>query len=117
MTVVVTRNVVDRFRGFLASCMLEVAPGVYTAPRMNAAVRNRVWLVMEEWFGQLGGGAFVERDHRSGFRHRKKGFVSGDDPAVVQRVFHKKDSMCRSSGSVFTHGRAARLAAAVCILP
>ncbi len=26
---------------------------------MNAAVRNRVWLVMEEWFGQLGGGAII----------------------------------------------------------
>ena len=59
MTVVVTRNVVDRFRGFLASCMLEVAPGVYTAPRMNVAVRNRVRLVMEEWFGQLGRGAII----------------------------------------------------------
>ncbi|MEO5349251.1 MAG: type I-E CRISPR-associated endoribonuclease Cas2e [Magnetococcus sp. YQC-3] len=59
MTVVVTRNVEDRFRGFLASCMLEIAPGVYTAPRMNAAVRKRVWLVMEEWFGQLGGGAII----------------------------------------------------------
>lgn len=59
MMVVVTRNVVERFRGFLASCMLEIAPGVYTAPRMNAAVRKRVWLVMEEWFGQLGGGAII----------------------------------------------------------
>lgn len=50
MTVVVTRDVSARFRGFLASCMLEVAPGVYTAPRMNPAVRTRVWSVLEEWF-------------------------------------------------------------------
>lgn len=32
MTVVVTRDVPDRFRGFLVSVMLEIAPGVYTAP-------------------------------------------------------------------------------------
>ena len=49
MTVVVTRNVPDRFRGFLASCMLELAPGVYTNPHMTAAVRDRVWSVCCEW--------------------------------------------------------------------
>ena len=42
MTVVVTRNVPGRYRGFLASCMLEVAPGVYTNPGMTRAVRERV---------------------------------------------------------------------------
>jgi len=52
----VTRDVAARFRGFLSSCMLEIAPGVYTAPKMNRAVRERVWGVMEEWFGELGGG-------------------------------------------------------------
>ena len=50
MTVVVTRNLPARFRGFLASCMLEIAPGVYTAPRMTVAVRERIWLVLEEWW-------------------------------------------------------------------
>src|SRR5262245_25011878 len=50
MTVVVTRNVALRIRGFLASCMCEVAPGTYTAPRMSPAVRDRVWDVMERWF-------------------------------------------------------------------
>lgn len=59
MTVVVTRDVAERFRGFLASCMLEIAPGVYTAPRMNKAVRERVWSVLEEWFLELGGGGIV----------------------------------------------------------
>ncbi len=53
MTVVVTRNVPARFRGFLASCMLEVAPGVYTNPEMTAAVRDRVWNVCCEWAGLL----------------------------------------------------------------
>ncbi|HEY3354839.1 MAG TPA: type I-E CRISPR-associated endoribonuclease Cas2e [Polyangia bacterium] len=59
MTVVVTRDVAPRFRGFLASCMLEIAPGVYTAPRMTRGVRERVWLVLEEWFGAVGGGGIV----------------------------------------------------------
>ena len=31
MTIVVTVNVEGRYRGFLASAMLEIAPGVYTA--------------------------------------------------------------------------------------
>ena len=50
MTVVVTRNVSPRTRGFLASAMLEVAPGVYSAPRQSPAVRERIWKVLEEWF-------------------------------------------------------------------
>ncbi len=63
MTVIVTRDVAARFRGFLSSCMLEIAPGVYTAPKMNRAVRERVWDVMEEWFGELGGGGIVMTWH------------------------------------------------------
>lgn len=50
MTVVVTRNMPGRYRGFLASCMCEIAPGVYTAPRMNKGIRERVWSVMVDWF-------------------------------------------------------------------
>lgn len=50
MTVLVTRNVKDRIRGFLGSCMCEVAPGVYVAPRMSKAVRERVWTVLNDWF-------------------------------------------------------------------
>ncbi len=53
MTVVITRNVADRFRGFLASVMCEVAPGVYTGPRLTAAVRERVWTVLAGWFEGL----------------------------------------------------------------
>lgn len=59
MTVVVTRNVPDRYRGFLASCMLEVAPGVYTNPRMSDGVRERVWQVCIEWSGALASDAGV----------------------------------------------------------
>jgi CRISPR-associated protein Cas2 len=50
MTVVVTRNAQPRVRGFLASCMCEIAPGVYTAPRMTKGVRQRVWAVLNDWF-------------------------------------------------------------------
>lgn len=50
MTVVVTRNVSDRVRGFLASSMLELAPGTYSAPRISPAVRDRIWLVLVDWF-------------------------------------------------------------------
>ena len=49
MSVVLTRNMPGRFRGFLASCMLEVAPGVYVSPDMSVAVRNRLWQVMVDW--------------------------------------------------------------------
>lgn len=49
MTVVVTRNVPDRIRGFLASSMLEVGPGVYTGSHISAAVRDRIWDVLEAW--------------------------------------------------------------------
>ena len=50
MTVVVTRNVPDRIRGFLASSMLEVGTGVYTGSNISAAVRDRIWDVLETWF-------------------------------------------------------------------
>jgi len=50
MTVVVTRNVSDRIRGFLASSMLELGPGVYSAPRLSVAVCERIWDVVSEWF-------------------------------------------------------------------
>ncbi len=59
MTVVVTRNVPDRFRGFLASCLLEVSPGVYTHPRLSRAVRERVWTVLAGWFAEVDGASIV----------------------------------------------------------
>lgn len=50
MTVVVTHNVSSRVRGFLASAMLELSPGVYSAPRISPAVRERLWTVVAGWF-------------------------------------------------------------------
>lgn len=57
--IVVTRDVADRFRGFLASVMVEAAPGVYVSPKLSKGVRARVWSVLEDWFGSLGGGSVV----------------------------------------------------------
>ncbi len=59
MTVLVTRNAPPRCRGFLASCMLEIAPGVYTSPRMTGAVRDRVWTVLEGWHSGTDEEAYV----------------------------------------------------------
>jgi len=71
MTIAVTRNVPDRFRGFLASCMLEIAPGAYVAPSMNKAVRRRLWQTLQDWAGLLAEDAGVmlfwrEREAPSG---------------------------------------------------
>lgn len=59
MCVIVTRDVPSRFRGFLASCMLEIAPGVYTQPDMSASVRERAWKVLSGWWTDLGQGSIV----------------------------------------------------------
>lgn len=59
MVVVITRDVEDRFRGFLGSAMLELSSGVYAHPHMNAGVRQRIWSVMSDWHGQLRSGSIV----------------------------------------------------------
>jgi CRISPR-associated protein Cas2 len=59
MTMVVTRDVEDRYRGFLASAMLEIAPGVYAAPDLSHGVRERLWGVLEGWWSHLRRGAVV----------------------------------------------------------
>ena len=59
MTVIVTRDVEARYRGFLASIMLEVAPGVYVSPNLTSGVRERIWAVIEDWYGHLRRGAIV----------------------------------------------------------
>jgi CRISPR-associated protein Cas2 len=49
MTIVVTRNVEGRVRGFLSSTMLEIASGVFAAPNLTPAVRDRIWAVLTKW--------------------------------------------------------------------
>lgn len=59
LTVIITRDVQGRYRGFLGSTMLELAPGVYVSPRMNKAVREQVWDVVSGWHAQLGRGSIT----------------------------------------------------------
>ena len=83
MTIAVTRNTPNRFNGFLCSCMQEIAPGVYAAPRMKKAVRERVWHVMLEWQELLpqDGGVVLfwkSRDAPSGMAVRLLGWPKKD---------------------------------------
>jgi len=50
LVVIVTRDVAYRYRGFLSSIMLEIAPTVYLSPRMNPGVRERAWDVLADWY-------------------------------------------------------------------
>ncbi len=59
MVVVITRDVEARYRGFLGSAMLELAPGVYAHPHMSAGVRTRIWSVIEDWYCHLGKGSIL----------------------------------------------------------
>lgn len=69
MVVIVTRDVAERIRGFLSSCMLEIAPGIYTGPRMTTGVRERIWAVLRDWHPQTGGSIVMtwrDRTHPAG---------------------------------------------------
>lgn len=59
MTVIVTRDVADRYRGFLASVMPEVAPGVYVSPELSRGVRERIEAVLTDWWASLPGGSII----------------------------------------------------------
>jgi len=59
MTIIVTRDVENRYRGFLHSVMLEIAPGVYTNPNMSKGIRERIWRVMTDWHHVLGRGSII----------------------------------------------------------
>jgi len=59
LTVLITRDVEDRYRGFLASAMLELAPGVYASPHLSARSRDQIWKVVSEWHGQLQRGSIT----------------------------------------------------------
>jgi len=71
MTCVVTRNVAERFRGLLASSMLEIAPGIYVSPRMSVRVREQLWQILGDWSELLASDSgllmiWPEREHASG---------------------------------------------------
>lgn len=95
LTMIVTRDVEARYRGFLTSVMLEVAPGVYVAPDMSAGVRSRVWAVMTDWWSTLRRGSLtlVWRDKNATGNLRietlgepPKEIVDADGVLLVKRV-------------------------------
>jgi CRISPR-associated protein Cas2 len=59
MTIVVTRDVADRYRGFLASIMPEIGPGVFVSPELSRGVRERVWAVLSGWWDGAPGGSIT----------------------------------------------------------
>lgn len=59
MTVIVVRDVPDRYRGFLASVMPEVATGVFTSPELTRGVRERIWTVLNDWWSAAPGGSII----------------------------------------------------------
>jgi CRISPR-associated protein Cas2 len=59
LVMIVTRDVADRFHGFLASVMLEISPNVFVSPRMSKRVRERTWSVISDWHQHLGTGSIV----------------------------------------------------------
>lgn len=59
MTTIITRDVEDRYRGFLGSIMLEVGPGIYVHARLSTGVRERILTVLEDWYSHLRHGSIV----------------------------------------------------------
>ena len=59
LTLVVTRDVEDRYRGFLGSLMLEVAAGVYVGPKLSKATRERIVTVVTDWHATLARGSIT----------------------------------------------------------
>ena len=59
MTIIVTRDVAPRTRGFLSSVMPEPAPGLYASPALTRGVRERIWSVLSDWHDVTGKGSVV----------------------------------------------------------
>ena len=59
LTVLITRDVEDRYRGFLASAMLEAAAGVYVSKALTPRARDKVWSVVADWHTALGRGSLT----------------------------------------------------------
>jgi CRISPR-associated protein Cas2 len=59
MTVVVTPDVPDRYRGFLASIMREIGAGVYVSAELSRGVRERLWEVLSGWWEAVPGGSVL----------------------------------------------------------
>ncbi|MNU42822.1 putative ssRNA endonuclease [compost metagenome] len=77
MTVIITRDVEERYRGFILSCMPEIAPGVYASSNLNQGIRERLWAVVWDWHAQIGRGSISmiheDRTSPSGLHIRSVG--------------------------------------------
>ena len=82
LTLIVTRDVAARYRGFLASVMPELAPGVYVSTDITRGVRDRVWSVAEDWWNHAPGGSIVmaypDKSASGGLGVRVLGFLLWD---------------------------------------
>ena len=59
LTVLITRDVEDRYRGFLSSTMLEASAGVYVSKGLTPRARDKVWQVVTDWHASLGRGSLT----------------------------------------------------------
>lgn len=109
LCVIVTRDVEARYRGFLGSVMLELAPGVYAYSRMSAGVRDRVWEVLRDWHGELARGSlvmcFAEASAAGAMGLRTLGeppktVVNHEGVLLVQRVLTTKGETGEDTGSL-----------------
>ena len=103
LTVLVTRDVGDRYRGFLASAMLEIALGVYSSPHLSAGARERIWSALTSWHTELRRGAitlvYVDRSADGGMSVRGLG-TPPVKPARLDGPAHnarKPQSLCARS--------------------
>jgi len=96
-TLIATRNVSDRLRGFLASSLLEVGPGIYFGARLSPAVRDRIWSVVEGAWGSETEASVVMvwRDQKLPCEHAVK--TLGTPPV----------SLVEHDGIILTHRHAA----------
>lgn len=77
MTVLITTNVEDRYRGFIRSCMPEVDSGLYLSNSLSANARDRLWDILSEWHASLRNGSLIliypDKKAPSGLQIRKLG--------------------------------------------
>lgn len=100
LCLIVTRDVEARYRGFLGSAMLEIAPGVYAAPRLSAGVRDRIWTVLADWHSQLGRGSIVMTWAETASAGQLGLRTLGDPPKDI--VVHENNLLFRRQ---ITHGQ------------
>lgn len=59
LTLIVTRDVEPRYRGFLRSVMIEITACIYVSPQLNRDARDRVWDVLTHWHETLHRGSII----------------------------------------------------------